>query len=348
MLILLKSVRKILYINTAHLGDIVLSTPVVRALKKAYPDAAIDMLVSWPYGEAALYNPYVNQVFFYDNRCGKRNSKLLHKLLRQLRQQNYTLAVASCYSPMDPILALLSGATYRVGFRENSGGRFLTHFAPVTPLPLHETEHQLQVLAPLGIKAHDTAIEFGVPPEAVAGLYQRLPILKDSSRPKVVFCPCSQSPAKNYPVEAAAIVLWQLAKHADCFLIGTAKQGPELQHINSLTGNAATVLDGCLTLGELGALLRAVQLLITVDTGPMHIAQAFATPTVALFGPTSPLRWGPRHHQSIILQTNAPCAPCCDYPITKKQCQRPYCMHLITPVAVIEAANKLLTPYCQT
>lgn len=343
MLISAQEINRILYINIAHIGDIVLSFPVTRALKAAYPGAQLDMLVSFPQGEAAYCNPYVNNVLLYNIRSWQQNKSTLQSIITMLQQKNYDLAVASCYGTVDPMMAFLSRARYRAGFAVNGGEKYLNYVVLSNPDYVHEVERQLQVIDMLGINADNTAIEFAIRPDDINSLSDKVPSVIHSERLKVIICPISDRPQKRWPLASNVHLLQALAQKAQCYLIGSSQQAVDLHEINDYAGSAADVLAGCLTLGELGALIQAADLLITVDTGPMHIAQAFDTPIICLFGPTDPRRWGPRRPQDIVLRASVPCSPCWDIDDERhKHCRENKCMKEIRPETVILAVEKLL------
>jgi len=339
-----EQVHKILLISIAHIGDIVLSCPTARALKLFFPQADIDMLVSTPQGEAAYHNPYISKVIFYDIKDWQLDRAKLMTLIQLLRQTKYDVAFSSRYGSADPMLAWLSGAVCRVGFDVHGGGQFLTHLVPaIPPVIRHETDNQLEVLSALGITAADTRIEFLVSAAEEAGVRDKLPHLGKSGQPLILLCPFSEHPQKNWTNSGYINILQELAKFADCCLIGTYSQQPALNAINIYAGNVATVLGGTLSLGELGALIKQADLLITVDTGPMHIAQAFQTPVIALMGPTDPKIWGPRRACDIILYKPMHCSPCWHKDdAVKNSCRQNECMRRIRPAEVIQAAKAIL------
>lgn len=349
MQIMPEQVNKILLVSITHIGDIVLSCPTARALKDYFPHAEIDMLVSMPQGEAAYHNPYISSVIPYDIVNWQRDRVKLVKLIQALRRKKYDLALSSRHGSADPMLALLSGAALRAGFDTHGGGRYLTHVLPSDPAVIrHETEYQLAVLAMLGIPATDTRIEFLVGDEEEASLRKKLPHVGKRERPLVLFCPFSDNSQKNWTISGHVKVLRTLAEIADCYLLGSLRQRPALRDINRCAGNAAKVLGGFLSLGELAALIGAADLLITVDTGPMHMAQAFQTPVLALMGPTDPKVWGPRKPGDIVLNKPMHCSPCWhkDEAI-KKSCRGNECMRRIRPAEVIQAAICVLARSAQ-
>ncbi len=304
-----QSVRRILIINLAFIGDVLLSTPVARALHMAFPAAAIDMMVIPLTAPIARGNPYINDVIEYDKRGQHKKIGELIKLIGQVRARRYDLAVTTNFATRGAMLAWVSGIPVRVGYDAQRAGWFLTHTADSRRETVrHEAENYLDVLKPLGITTDDTSLVLDIDPRdaaALGGKVGRSPGIK-----LLLICPAGSYPQKSWTLEGYAALVRAFAPVADCCLIGGKAEGPLLVAINRAADGLAQVLPGTLTLGELAALVKEADLLVTVDTAPLHIAQAVGTPVVALFGPTDPRVWGPRGLRDIVLQAPAECSPC--------------------------------------
>ena len=331
------SVHKILFINLAYIGDVILSTPLVRALKKHYPSATIDMLITPSTAEVASGNPYVNQLIVYDKRGKHRNMGEWWKLVRQLRKQHYDLAITTNFSLRSPAMAWASGARWRVGFDAQHAGLFLTHMASAQrPVIKHEIENQMDVLAPLGIVDKDTSMEYKIDPTDIKNMHRK--IKAQSAKPIVVICPFGRHALKSWTREGYSGVIKRIAPLAECYLIGGKAEIQQLEELNTAAGGVAHILAGTLTLGELAALLQQAKLLITVDTGPMHIGQAVGISTVALFGPTDDRVWGPRGEYDVIVKAKVECMPC----YLTQDCVSNRCMQEIAVQDVIQSSLIIL------
>lgn len=332
-----KSIRKILFINLAYIGDVILSTPLLGALKSAYPSATIDMLVTPSTAEVARGNPYVDNIILYDKRGSHRRIQELWKLIQHLRQQNYDLAITTNFSLRSPAMAWASGARWRIGFDAQHAGIFLTHMASAKrQVVKHEIENQMEVLQPLGIVGNDTTMEYKIDPTDIKNMQSKIKM--QSVKPVVVICPFGRNFLKSWTKEGYSSVLKAIAPLAECYLIGGKAEKQQLEELNTAAGGLAHILAGTLTLGELAALLQQAKLLITVDTGPMHIGQAVGTPTVALFGPTDDRVWGPRGKHDVIIKAKTKCRPC--YLI--QDCVSNRCMQEIAVQDAIQASLNLL------
>jgi predicted lipopolysaccharide heptosyltransferase III len=324
-------IKKILVINLAFIGDVLLATPVFRGLRTAYPQATIDMLVVPLTEPIAVGNPYVDRVFVYDKRGRHKHYGALYALIRQLRREHYDLSISMNFAVRGVLLAWVSGIKRRVGYDRQHAAWFLTDIANSSRgAHQHETENHLAVLKPLGIDRPDTSLAFCVQPADRESLARKVSF---NGRPAIAICPFGSYAKKSWSRPKYAQLLKIMADSYQCFLIGSGAERSGLEAIAVASGTAVRVLGGELTLGELAAFLQQLQLLITVDTGPMHLANAVRTPVVALFGPTDPRIWGPRGANDQVVRAAAQCSPCWG----KGECPEQRCMDQIE-IADVEAA----------
>jgi predicted lipopolysaccharide heptosyltransferase III len=332
-----QAIKRILIINLAFIGDVLLSTPVARALSQAFPGAAIDMMTIPLTAPIARGNPYINDVIEYDKRGQHKKIGALFALIHRVRARRYDLAVAVNFAPRGAMLAWAGGIPVRVGYDAQHAGLFLTHTASARrPVVRHEAENYLDVLKPLGVTTADTSLALTVAPCDEASLSGK--VRRSEGKRLVLICPAGSYPQKSWTVAGYAELIQALAPAADCCLIGGRAEGPLLAEINRAAGEVAQELPGTLTLGELAALVKQADLVVTVDTAPLHIAQAVGTPVLALFGPTDPRTWGPRNPGDIIIHKPKECTPCWG----RRQCSETGCMGQIGAPDVIAAARKLL------
>ena len=328
-------IKRILVINLAFIGDVILSTPAVRALKEAYPSATIDMLTVPVTASIARLNPYVDTVLEYDKRGKHRKISDLFNLVVFLRKRHYDLAITANFAPRGAMLAWASGISHRVGYDAQHAGWFLTRTASAKrPVKRHEAENHLDVLKPLSISTADSSLALEVDPRDVFSVRDK--VAWDRSKKLVLICPCGSYAKKSWTVEGyAALITAIVGSKVECFLIGSKGESDQLAQINTAAGNKAGVLAGTLTLGELAAVISEAAVLVTVDTGPMHIANALETPVVALFGPTDPEGWGPRGKRDVVIRNHVDCSPCWG----KGECLLNRCLTEI-PVDEVVAATK--------
>jgi heptosyltransferase-3 len=305
-----RNIRKILLIHLRLIGDVLLSTPVFRALKHRFPDAEVSALVN-PGTEAMLRgNPNVAKVFLPPRSKGliSRIPAEL-RLLRDIRTEGFDMAVSLTTGDRAAIAAFASGARYRLSYDPAGSGlpgkRLLyTHTYQKRPVP-HRVIRMLDLLEQAGIHAEDTSVDFIVSDAD----RERAPALlarhgRDSSRPLVHIHPLSRMAYKCWKDEYMAdIIAWLTRQGAQVVL--TASPAPhEIQHIADILSHIPTDeqahvinLAGKVTLHELGAVSGEAMVFFGVDSAPMHIAAAVGTTVVALFGAghRSWAPWGENH-----------------------------------------------------
>lgn len=334
--ILPANIRKILIINLAFIGDVILCTPVTRALRESYPEAVIDILTVPAATAVANLNPYINHVLSYDKKGIHRKWRNLLALIRELRNRKYDMVVCTNFAVRGAMLARAIGAPIRLGYDAQQGSLFLTHTTKAERGPdRHEAENYLDVLRSIGITAKDTSLCLKVRPEDLEYIQTLLP---QSEKPIVVICPAGSYQLKSWTVKAYAELIQQLASVATVVLIGGTVETVLLEEINNQAGGQAYLFGGTLTLQQVTALISVAHLLVTVDTAPLHIAQGVGTPVIALFGPTDPAIWGPRGKDDVVFYHKVACSPCwgknptCDH----------RCMEQLQPEPVIQKAKELL------
>ena len=297
--------ENILVIHLAFIGDVLLAAPTLRALRAAYPTSRITLLVQPVAAPVAEMNPSVDEVLVYDKRGARRGLRGMWRMAKALRGRAYTMAICMNFAVRGAALAWLARIPRRIGYRAQHAGIFLTDVVvPVRDGQRHESENQLDVLRPLRIPApDDTSLALQVPAAAVASL-RTLCTARALTRADryIVICPIGSYAEKSLSAERTASLVRCLRDHMTVFLVGGRKESAALREIAQRAElPQAQVFGGDLTLAELAALIAGAALMITVDTGPLHIAQALRCPTIALFGPTDPHVWGPRGRDDIVL-----------------------------------------------
>lgn len=329
--------RILFYHPFGGIGDVVLVSPTICALKNSYPEATIDLMVIPSNEEIAHYIPNVNQVIVYDHKGRDRNFKQFMKLKAFLHSQRYDLAITTNHSTRNAIVTWISGARCRIGSPEQGGFLFLTHPVRKPTQPIHLSQLFLEYIKPLGITSPDSKLALNIKAQYLQSVKQKL-IVK-TKKPIVALCPFGSWPQKSWTIEQCADLLRKLSPIAELYLIGGKKDRFGLETINNLSGGIANVLAGELNIGELIALIKLSDLVVTVDTGPLHIASALSIPVVALYGPTEYYGSGPRGPNDIIVIHQFECKPC-----TKEMtCENNRCMQAIQAEEVYIAVQKILT-----
>lgn len=352
-------VRRILVVRVDLIGDAVLSLPAVRALRRAYPRAEIDMLVSPPVAGVLAGHPDLSRVVIWNPHVWRRPAELLRlrnwheaaAIITRLRTPRYDLCV-SISGDWGSVLARLSGARRRVGYASEAYTGFMTD-----PVPggryiqrKHEVEYVLELARAAGgiIVADEMLPMLHVTPAGEAGARRALERagVALEGRPLVVLHAGAQNgQAKRWPPIHWAALADRLVSEcgAQIVLTGAAGDAPLTAAIRRRMRRPVYDLTGQTSLPELVALLARCDLLVSGDSGPLHMACAVGTPVVGLYGPTDPVISGPLAPDAIVLRREIWCGPCYDASATADcRFHNPVCMKQLLPAAVLEAARRQL------
>jgi lipopolysaccharide heptosyltransferase II len=352
--------KRILVIRLDLIGDLVLSLTLVQALKRNYPEAEIDLLALPSSATVASADPDLTTIIPYDPNVWRRPKALVSlqnwqhviQLLRQLRGRRYDLAV-SVSGAWAGLLALLSGAPRRVGFGEESYPGFMTdsvkgrHWKPGDHK--HEVDYCIELARAAG--AHTTE-EDRVPHLSVdVQARQEVEALLEkedlqTAKP-LIACHVSShnGQSKRWPLPYWAALLDRLIAEDGASIVLTGAPGdvPFIGAVTTRMKQKPVVLAGKTSLPQLAALFERSDLLISGDSGPMHIAAAVGSPLIAIHGPTDPALSGPVSPKAHVLRSSIWCSPCyqakgpadCRFYTTQ-------CMKDITPDQVLDAVHERL------
>ncbi len=283
------SVHRILVIKLRAIGDVLLSTAVLRSLRDAYPSAQLDFLTELPGRDAVEGHPCVDNVVAFDP---KRQSGW--SLIRDIRKRRYDLVLDLFGNPRSAIITFASRARYRVGYRFK--WRQYCYNTVVEPRggEVHNREFNLDALSAIGVPVSDATIQFPLTEEAerFADDFFRRQGLGTSF--VVALNPGGGWYTKRWRVRQYAALADRIARHDQARVIilwGPSERSEAEQLQASMTEKADLI--PATNLKQLGAILKRCSVLITNDSGPMHIGAALQTPIVAIFGPTNPELQGP-------------------------------------------------------
>ncbi|HVU70879.1 MAG TPA: lipopolysaccharide heptosyltransferase II [Ktedonobacteraceae bacterium] len=352
--------RRILVIRLDLIGDLVLSMVVVRVLKRTYPEAEID-LISVPASARVIEgDPDLTRLLGYDPNIWRRPKALLQRknwrelkaLLKTLHGREYDLAI-SVFGKWAGVLAALSGARRTLGFGRESFPGLMTDSVPGkhwTPgEQKHEVDYCLELAQAAGatIEATDRYPRLTIPAQVMDEVDQ---LLKDSGVPTdrpLIACHVSANngQSKRWPVPYWAALLDRLigAEKVSVVLTGAPNDLPLIEKITRRMHERPGNLAGKTSLTQLAALLKRADLLISGDSGPMHMASAVDTPLIAIHGPTNPAHSGPVSQKATILRSDIWCSPCYQAKETA-DCRffTTQCMKDITPERVFSVAHEKL------
>jgi len=346
--IVLSDIDRVLIIKLRHIGDVLLSSATFKALKDARPGIRTAALVPAGTEDMLTLNPSVDEVITFRKGQGLANEL---RLIRKLRQGRYDLAINMTEGDRGALLALFSGARYRIGFDPGSRGFFgkkLLYTETVKQVydGRHRAVIDMDVLGPLGIMPEEIAVELFT--SASDDEYVSSLLMKNgmgAGTKIAVVHPTSRWLFKCWRDEAVAEVIDRLEASGLRVVVTSGPDEREMEkaaRIISLAASRPVDFTGRLTLKRLAALFKMSSIFFGVDTAPMHMAAAVGIPVVALFGPSDFRLWGPFSDKAKLLAKTSdfPCIPChrdgCNG--TKKS----ICLEAIAPDEVMEAVAGLL------
>jgi heptosyltransferase-2 len=338
--------KRILIVRTDRIGDVLLSTPVIKALRDKYPQAYIAMMVS-PYARDIVEgNPYLDKVIIYDKDGAHKSWFNSLKFSRGLKRKKFDLALILHPVNRAHLVTFLAGIPKRVGY-DRKLGFLLTDRIKHTKHrgEKHEVEYNLDLLRHLNIEPLDKDLYMPVKPESekwVGELFKREDI--DETDKLLAIHPAASCPSKVWPAERFAQATDNLAQSYGFKVLIVA--GPKdlqaaeavAEHMRSSVINLA----GKTSVSQLASLLKRCVLFISNDSGPVHIASSLGIPVIAIFGRNqaglSPRRWGPLGLKDRVLHKEAGCIECLAH-----NCQKQFaCLKAITVEDVVSTADEIL------
>lgn len=322
----LKEVKKILVVKMRHHGDVLLTSPVFSNLKKSLPSVEIDAMVYADTAPMLEGHPAIRQLLTYDRAWKKLGwlGKLAKEwsLLRVVRKEKYDLVLNLTEGDRGAIVALVSGAGVRVGFDPEGKGflgkrRIYTHLAKMCKTPRHTVEKNLDALRRIGLipGPDDRDLYFSYAEEIKACVLKLLQDAGIEPHQYILLHPASRWKFKCWPTKKVAELVKELYAEGKKVVITSSPDPQEMAMVAEILAEVPHIpvlnLAGKISLKELGAVIALSQALVCVDSVPLHLASALKTPVVALFGPTSPVNWGPwRNNRARVITQNLSCQPC--------------------------------------
>lgn len=347
--------KKILVVRYRFIGDTVLTVPFLRNLRRANPDARIDMLVGPVSGELLEDCPYIDNLIYFDTTNKHRyentaeEKKSFFSYVKLLKETNYDKAYVLKRSLSSALLVFLAGIKERIGFNTEMRGCLLTKKVPYVK-DKHEVECFLDVLKADGIKVTDNHLESWVNPRHLVKINEIIRKNNIIDKPKVMIHATSGNVNKQWPLEYFADVVKYLVKEkgVQLFYVGTENDAFTYYQIHDLIGENLTIepinLCGQLSLQESAALIKRMDLMIGCDSGNLHIAASSNIPVVGIYGPMNPKKWYAWGDLHSCLVDSLSCIPC----ELKKKCQNNHaCLTNITAEMVIKAVGEKLDKIVQ-
>ncbi len=340
-------IKRVVVRGTSWVGDSIMTIPALRALRRILPDASITLAIR-P-GAKGIFSDvdFVDDVLIYD----RRNAFSVFGQVREWKSRQFDLAVLFQNAFEAALIPFLAGVPMRLGYATESRQAMLTH-----PLPLpdwrsskHEVFYYLYLITALEQLLFrtsticetepDVSLSISEPRKSEASeLLRSYGVTEEKS--VVAICPGSiNSRAKRWPAESYAALADRLIEdRRQVVLIGSKDEIDVTNLVTRRMQHRPVVLTGKTTLDQITAVMALVDLVVTNDTGPAHIAAALGCPTIVIFGPTNPLTTRPFSPKAEMIRHPPDCAPCMlrDCPIDHR------CMTAITVDEVFEHSHALL------
>jgi len=324
-----RSIKSILFLRHDRIGDMVLSTAALKALREGYPHAKVTVLASKSNHEILMHNPNIDEILVYNG---------ILWFIREIRPRGYDLVIDSflTYELRQAFMTCLAGGKYRIGFEEAGREIFFNIRGPATSPPKRMVDYLLDLAELAGGKRDgckpevflsDTEIQWANEALAEKGISANELII--GIHPGAHY-PSQRWPAKKFG-ELARRILDQ--GEAKVILLGSRDEQTLLDEVEEIAGERVQSFSR-LRLRELMALISKCDLFICNNSGPLHIASALKVPTVSMMGPTITPLWLPYGENNVVLNKRLSCSPC-----NRAICKGHECMESITVDEVFEAVR---------
>ena len=301
--------KRILIIQTASLGDVVLATPLIEKLHHFFPQAHIDFLLKEGNEALLRYHPYLKRVIVWDK--SEKKYQKLRELIGIIREQKYDLVVNTQRFASTGLMTAFAGAGKTAGFRKNPFSLFFTHRLPHKISAKEGSPHEVERNLRLIDNFTDTSL---FKPKLYPSQHDFARVSQYKTKQFITVSPGSLWFTKEYPAEKWAGFIKQLDEGLVVYFLGSEKEQKKIDRVMEDSGHANSLnMAGRLTLLESAALMRDALMNYTNDSAPTHLASAMDAPVAAIFCSTVPeFGFGPLSATSFIIQTteNLPCRPC--------------------------------------
>jgi len=350
---------KILIIKFSSLGDVILSTAALRAIREKFSPSTtlrtdgersrtirdnfkISFLVGEESKDVLLRCPYIDELLVADFKNKDKGLIGILNLAKILRKKNFDMVIDLQNNRKSHILSFLSLGACRYGYDNKKFAFLLNHRIKDEKLPVDPVTHQFRILKMLGIDLEDPHLELWPTEEDQRYIDDLLNSQWLSTNQRIIGINMGASQrwlTKSWPV-VHIVKLCEELGHRDMRAVITGAE-KDLAFASELINMVKKIkpINACAktSVNQLACLIKRCAVFISADSSPLHIAAAVGTPFIALFGPTDPRRHLPAAEDYVVIKKDLSCSPC-----YKSKCKTKKCMELITPEEVLEAIDKLL------
>jgi lipopolysaccharide heptosyltransferase II len=349
-----QAARRILAIRLDNLGDVLVTTPAIHAIKASLPQAALTLLASPVGAQVGRLNPDLDDVIVYQSpqmdpwQELPQDSEREQRMIALLKQRKFDAAIIFTSFRQSSLpqayLCYLADIPLRHAASIDGPGSLLTTRHKHSERMMHEVERGLDLVGALGLSTDEPDLVLRVPEQGRDQLREAVP-LESGARSVVVIHPGCTMPARTYPWEMYAEVADLLVERLGATVLLTGSGGERdlvmqiYERLRPATRSSTLPVAGALSFPAFCALIEAADVVVTNNTGPMHIAAALQTPVAALFALTNPPeQWGPWRVPHRLLFHDVACRIC-----YSRVC--PYgheCLRLVTPAMAVDAVEALI------
>lgn len=342
-----RKTEQILVIQTAFLGDVILTLPLINALRQNLPHAYIAVLVIPQTREILEGHAAVDEIITFDKKDKERSWPAFLRLVKKIKTHRFDVVFLPHRSFKSALLTCLAKIPRRIGFDISEGALLLTDRVEYRRgIQVHEIERNLDLLKPLNLKERKPEFGLAVSKEMSRENFELLERHQIVASDLVIgINPGSVWPTKRFPVEKYAALADRLINtlKAKVIIIGSETDVDVAKKMEKNMQEIPINLAGTTTIKQVMTLMKRFNVLVTNDCGAMHIAVALGVPLVAIFGPTSSvLGFYPCNRHDLIVEKALPCRPCGRH--GGNRCPKKHfgCMKLITVSEVFDAVKRRL------
>lgn len=345
-----ENISKILLLRTDNIGDVLLLTPSIHAIREKYPSARIDVLVR-PIAKEVLLNNLdisnimVSRVPWFMNKIMVKDIISMVADVIKIRRASYDLIIDFRGDFRNILFYLFLGnGKYLISSDRSGGTYFLTHVV-IYDEDIHAIDKNISLLAPLGLYPKDKNMRMTVSEADRINLKNKIGDLERRDRYLIGIHPGASSITRRWPLEKFSEVIKTLSANIPCkFYVSGDNLEKELGvGLKRLTGDLVLDLTGRLSIPELAALIEKTDLFICNETGIMHLSVALKTNTISLYGPQLPMKYGHENENSRILWKEFDCCPCLHhFGCHRTGTSRALCLDAISVDEVVKCAMGVL------
>lgn len=331
----MKRDHKILLIKPSSLGDIIHTLPALSIIRKSFPRSYIVWLVNGNFKELLEGHPYLDEIISFPRDLFLKKG---FSFLKELKGRHFDMVIDLQGLLRSALIGFWSGAGERIGFKAGREFSPLFYTRPIAIEAgiLHAVDRNARLASSISGGIFDLDFTFSLSPRAIKKIEELLKGLEFKGE-IIALNPATRWPSKRWPEEKWASLADALAEKGAVFFISGPGEEEVVKRIRGLMKKSSFSLAGQLSLQGLAAFLSRSRLLITIDSGPMHLAGALHIPLISLFGPTDPARCGPYGQSENVIQVALECSGC-----YRTRCQEMRCMKGIDTGLVLQKLEDIL------